>query len=71
MKGLFLGMVAIMDKNDCVVVKVIQGDYGYGWSDLCEYGKDDLKQLVDDFQSYCDNEPQYKHRIITVVRCCF
>ena len=44
-------------------VKVLQGNYGYGWDDLCEYELDDPSSRSD-FKSYRENEPQYAHRII-------
>lgn len=45
-------------------VKVIQGYYDGEWSDICEYEKNEYKELKADFKSYQDNEP-IPHRIIT------
>lgn len=45
-------------------VKVIQGNYGYGWDDLCEYEKHEYGELKADFKAYEENEA-YPHRIIT------
>lgn len=54
-------------------IKVIQGNYGYGWDDLVCYeftGEDEKdlamhKELRDDYKSYLENEVGYQHRIIT------
>lgn len=52
-----------------VEVAVLQGNYGYGWDDLCQYrdltwGSDDRKEMQQDLKDYRENEPQYRHRII-------
>ena len=55
-------------KEKIVVFKVIQGDYGYGWSDLVDYNSEDeneMKEMARDFYSYKMNEPNVPHRIIT------
>jgi len=50
--------------------KVLQGNYGYGWDDLCTYEAKSnglaisLKEIKDDYKSYRENEKQYSHRVI-------
>ena len=49
------------------LVKVLQGNYGYGWEDLCQYDpKDDnqMKELRDDKKAYKENEVGVPHRVI-------
>lgn len=49
------------------LVKVLQGNYGYGWDDLCEYdpkNEGQMKELRDDFKTYKKEEPSVHHRII-------
>ena len=48
-------------------VKVLQGNYGYGWDDLCEYPDDvsSAKERKDDLKAYKENEPGVSFRIIT------
>lgn len=54
-------------------LRVLQGNYGYGWDDLCEYeitgdfekDKETFKEIRDDVKAYRENEPQYEHRVIT------
>lgn len=48
-----------------IAVKIIQGNYGFGWDDLGEYGLDEHKRLRDDYRAYCQNETRNSHRIIT------
>lgn len=55
-------------KNSYTSYKVLQGDYGYGWTDLCKYDDDNFDELCDDLKFYIENEPLFAHRIITVVR---
>ena len=45
-------------------VKVIQGNYGYGWDDLVTYDKDDYAECKRDLHDYCINEPHANHRVI-------
>lgn len=60
-------------KRTRTYIKVIQGNYGYGWDDLVcyEFTGDDEKDLAmrkelrDDYKSYLENEVGYAHRIIT------
>lgn len=50
-----------------IEIKVLQGNYGYGWDDLNEYKADspaDMHDLRDDFKAYEQNETA-PHRIIT------
>lgn len=44
-------------------VKVLQGNYGYGWDDLCEYEMNDTSSKQD-LKDYQLNEPGVAHRII-------
>lgn len=48
-------------------VRVLQGNYGYGWDDLCEYPDDisSAKERKDDLKAYRENEPGVPFRIIT------
>lgn len=49
------------------LVKVLQGNYGYGWDDLCEYdpkNEGQMKELRGDFKTYKKEEPSVPHRII-------
>lgn len=49
------------------LVKVLQGNYGYGWDDLCEYdpkSEQQMKELKGDFKTYKKEEPTVCHRII-------
>lgn len=48
-----------------IAVKIIQGNYGDGWTDLCEYDANDNKTLKTDFKTYVKNETNAQHRIIT------
>ena len=51
-----------------ITVKVLQGNYGYGWDDLLEANPNDekeMKEFRDNVKDYKQNEPQYTHRIIT------
>ena len=45
------------------LVYVIQGHYGR-WEDLCEYGRDELREAKSDLKAYIENERQYSHRLI-------
>lgn len=59
-----------MSKNNpkTIAVKVLQGNYGYGWDDLCQYDirdSDQMKELKDDVKAYNENEPGIPHRVIT------
>lgn len=46
-------------------VKVLQGNYGYGWDDLVEYDKEDSAELKQDLRSYRENERNARFRVIT------
>lgn len=46
-------------------IKVLQGNYGYGWEDLCQYEKSDYGEIKSDLKVYRENERQYAHRVIT------
>ena len=35
-----------------IYVKVIQGNYGYGWEDVCEYDKQDYPLVKNDLKEY-------------------
>lgn len=45
---------------------VLQGNYGHGWEDLCEYAdpKRDREDARDDLKAHRENEP-YSFRLIT------
>lgn len=48
-----------MRENKYIYYKVLQGNYGYGWDDLCSYDTSDpgqMKELRDDLKSYRENE---------------
>ena len=48
-------------------VSVLQGNYGYGWDDLCYYedNAEGWKEQKDDIKTYRENEPEASFRIIT------
>lgn len=46
-------------------VKVLQGNYGYGWDDLVEYEKEDYAELKQDLKSYRENEKGASFRVVT------
>lgn len=54
-------------------VKVLQGNYGYGWDDLIEYDIADFngdllamnREIKQDLKDYRENEPDAPHRVIT------
>lgn len=53
--------------NKYLYLKVIQGDYGCGWEDLCAYDTADpeeMKECRSDYKAYRENERQYAHRVI-------
>ena len=35
-----------------IYVKVIQGNHGYGWEDVCEYDKQDYPLVKNDLKEY-------------------
>lgn len=46
---------------------VLQGNYGYGWDDLCFYSANDPKQSAEckkDLKTYRENERNASHRVI-------
>ncbi|MBO5017043.1 MAG: hypothetical protein J6C92_14725 [Bacteroidaceae bacterium] len=45
------------------LVYVLQGNYGYGWDDLCEYEKNQLSECKADLKAYRENQPA-NYRII-------
>lgn len=45
------------------MVYVLQGNYGYGWDDLCEYDKDQYGECKADLKAYRENQPA-NYRII-------
>lgn len=53
--------------NKYKTVRVLQGNYGYGWDDLCEYPNDSssAKERKNDLKSYQENEPGVPFRFIT------
>ena len=60
-------------KRKYIEVRVLQGNYGSGWDDLCEYeipedweeAKKVYKEIRDDVKAYRENEPQYPHRVVS------
>ena len=54
-------------------IKVLQGNYGYGWDDLIEYDVKDFngnildmnKEIKNDLRDYRENERDASHRVIT------
>lgn len=56
-----------MKQRKYIYLSVIQGNYGYGWDDLCQYDRnnpDEMKELREDWKAYRENEREYAHRII-------
>jgi hypothetical protein len=45
-------------------VKVLQGNWGYGWDDLCEYDKYDNGECRADLKAYMENDPTARYRVI-------
>lgn len=45
------------------MVYVLQGNYGYGWDDLCEYDRDQYGECKADLKAYRENQPA-NYRII-------
>ena len=45
-------------------VKVLQGNWGYGWDDICEYDKYDNGECKDDLKAYRENDPTARYRVI-------
>lgn len=45
-------------------VKVLQGNWGYGWDDLCEYDKYDNGECKADLKAYHENDPSAQYRVI-------
>ena len=39
-------------QNKYSYVKVIQGNFGYGWEDVCEYDKQDYSLVKNDLKEY-------------------
>lgn len=45
-------------------VKVLQGNWGSGWDDLCEYDKYDNGECKADLKAYMENDPTARYRVI-------
>jgi hypothetical protein len=45
-------------------VKVLQGNWGYGWDDLVEYDKNDDGECRADLKAYKENDPSARYRVI-------
>lgn len=45
-------------------IKVLQGNYGYGWDDLVTYEREEYAEIRNDLRCYNENEA-YPHRVIT------
>ena len=41
-----------VNQNKYNYVKVIQGNYGYGWEDVCEYDKQEFSTVKNDLKGY-------------------
>ena len=39
-------------QNKYSYVKVIQGNFGYGWEDVCEYDKQEFSTVKNDLKEY-------------------
>ena len=39
-------------QNKYSYVKVIQGNFGYGWEDVCEYNKQEFPTVKNDLKEY-------------------
>lgn len=55
-----------MKTNKFIYLSVLQGNYGYGWDDLCQYDHSEPgweAELKSDRKAYRENEP-YPHRVI-------
>ena len=39
-------------QNKYSYVKVLQGNFGYGWEDVCEYDKQDFSIVRNDLKEY-------------------
>ena len=39
-------------QNKYCYVKVIQGNFGYGWEDVCEYDKQEFATVKNDLKEY-------------------
>ena len=39
-------------QNKYSYVKVIQGNFGYGWEDVCEYNKQEFTTVKNDLKEY-------------------
>ena len=39
-------------QNKYCYVKVIQGSFGYGWEDVCEYNKQEFATVKNDLKEY-------------------
>ena len=53
--------------NKYIYLFVLQGNYGYGWDDLCSYDTNEegwYKEYRDDVKAYRENEPGVPHRSI-------
>ena len=45
-------------------VKVLQGNWGYGWDDLAQYDKYDNGECRADLKAYHENDPSARYRVI-------
>lgn len=53
--------------NKYTYLKVLQGNYGYGWEDLCQYdmsNPEEMRECKADLRAYRVNELGYLHRVI-------
>lgn len=58
-----------MKISKTIPVKVLQGNYGHGWEDICLYQFKDAftmkKEAMTDLRAYRENAPEYSYRIIS------
>lgn len=45
-------------------VKILQGNWGYGWDDLAQYDKNDNGECKADLKAYRENDPSAQYRVI-------
>ena len=45
-------------------MKVLQGNWGYGWDDLAQYDKYDNGECRADLKAYHENDPSARYRVI-------
>ena len=51
-KGIYIMTMTAPKANKYSYVKVIQGNFGYGWEDVCEYNKQEFATVKNDLKEY-------------------